>query len=111
MKATMGASRVRPVVLELVREHGPITHDELIGLYHRQIVLDQTTPKASESGIRTRLRELVQAGLVVRDTEEGRSTFGNRAKRWSIAPSVQIDLTDDDLEIALAFFGTDEEPR
>lgn len=82
MKAALGASKVRPVVLELVREHGPLTHDELISWYRRLLAFEEGTPRASDSGIRTRLRELVKAGLIVEDAEEGHSLFGNRAKRW-----------------------------
>lgn len=82
MKAALGASKVRPVVLEIVRENGPLTHDQLIGEYHKRLIITPDTPRASESGIRTRLRELVKAGLIVEDTMEGQSLFGNRAKRW-----------------------------
>ncbi|BAS11852.1 hypothetical protein AHiyo8_01550 [Arthrobacter sp. Hiyo8] len=71
MKAALGASEVRPVVLELVREHGPLTHDELINWYRRLLAFEEGTPRASDSGIRTRLRELVKAGLIVEDAEEG----------------------------------------
>lgn len=82
MKAALDASKVRPVVLELVREHGPLTHYELINWYRRLLAFEESTPRASDSGIRTRLRELVKAGLIVEDAEEGHSLFGNRAKRW-----------------------------
>jgi hypothetical protein len=81
-KAAMGASKVRPVVLSLVREFGPITHDELIGQYHRLLIIEPNTPRASESGIRTRLSELRRAGLIEQDSEKGVSTYGNSAKRW-----------------------------
>ena len=82
MKPALGASKVRPVVLDLVREHGPLTHDELINWYRRLLAFEEGTPRASDSGIRTWLRELVKAGLIVEDAEEGHSLFGNRAKRW-----------------------------
>lgn len=90
LKATMGASKVRPVVLDVLRENGPLTHDGLIGAYNTRIVMDPDTPRASESGIRTRLKELVNAGFVLEDEEKGRSNFGNAATRW-----VAIDDGDD----------------
>lgn len=80
-KAVLGRSKVHPVVLELLREHGPLTHDEHIGQYHRLVVTDPDTPRACDSGIRTRLRELAAAGLVKEDEERGVSTFGDSAKR------------------------------
>lgn len=97
MKAALGASKVRPVVLDLVREDGPLTHDELINWYRRLLAFEEGTPRASDSGIRTRLRELVKAGLIVEDAEEGHSLFGNRAKRWI---AVDPDSADPDEETA-----------
>ncbi|WP_284982397.1 hypothetical protein [Arthrobacter sp. efr-133-TYG-118] len=95
MKAALGASKVRPVVLELVREHGPLTHDELIDWYRRLLAFEEGTPRASDSGIRTRLRELVKAGLIVEDAEEGESLFGNRAKRWVSIDMLEGLISDD----------------
>lgn len=80
----MGASKVRPVVLEIIQEFGPLTHDELIGKYHERIIRDPETPTASDSGIRTRLKELKSAGLVRVSDEKGVSTFGNPAKMWEV---------------------------
>lgn len=82
VKAAMGSSRVRPVVLELVKEHGPLTHDELIAAYNLKVVAEPSTPRSSESGIRTRLKELQHQSLIVADDELGHSKFGNSAKRW-----------------------------
>lgn len=82
LKAAMGASHVRPVVLELVKEHGPVTHDELIAAYNMKVVVEPGTPRSSESGIRTRLKELQHQGFVTTDDELGHSKFGNSAKRW-----------------------------
>lgn len=81
-KATAKAATIRPIVLELVREHGPVTHEELIGHYQFLIITKPGTPRASESGIRTRLNELVKRGLVTRTNEESHSRYGNRAKLW-----------------------------
>lgn len=82
VKAALGASRVRPVVLDIVRDHGPLTHDEIIRAYHMMVVMEPETPRSSESGIRTRLKELAHQGLVAVDEEEGVSSFGNAAKKW-----------------------------
>lgn len=92
VRAAVGASKVRPVVLALVREHGPLTHDELIGQYHRLLIIEPDTPRASESCIRTRRKELVRAGLIAQDPEEGISLFGNRAKRWIAVEDLAEDV-------------------
>ncbi|WP_026820019.1 hypothetical protein [Arthrobacter castelli] len=81
-KAAFGASKIRPIVLALVREHGPLTHDEFIGQYNRLVIMETDTARASDSGVRTRLHELVRAGLIIQDPEKGKSKFGNNAKRW-----------------------------
>lgn len=80
VKAALGASRVRPVVLAIVRDHGPLTHDEIIRAYHNKVVMEPETPRSSESGIRTRLKELAHEGLVAVDDDV--SNFGNAAKKW-----------------------------
>lgn len=88
-KAAMGASRVRPVILELVQKYGPLTQAELVRRYQGQIIMDPDTPRASDSGIRTRLRELVRADLVVRDDVDGLSDYGNAARRWiALTPAI-----------------------
>lgn len=96
VKAALGASRVRPVVLDIVRDHGPLTHDEIIRAYPTKVVMEPKTPCSSESGIRTRLKELAHQGLVAVDEEEGVSNFGNAAKKWIAVnpddPSFVFDL-------------------
>ena len=82
MKAVLASSKIRPVVLEVITEHGPLTHDELIAAYHHRVVMDPDTRRASESAIRTRLKELVRDGVVVEAADKGLSNFGNAAKRW-----------------------------
>lgn len=81
-KALDRAPIIRDVVLELMRDRGPMTHDELIGEYRRRLVLNPLTPQASDSGIRTRCRELRESGLITEHTQEGKSLYGNRAKIW-----------------------------
>lgn len=104
--ASHHAPIVRDVVLRIMQEDGPLTHDELIGKYHRLVVIEPETPRASDSGIRTRLSELRRAGLIAKDTEEGVSTFGNRAKRWIAvdldAPAPQPAAAPDDDPVSAA---------
>lgn len=76
---------VRDVVLRLLASRGePVTHQELIGDYHRLMILEPDTPNASDSGIRTRVSELVAVGLVEAVDKEGRSSAGKRSIRWAI---------------------------
>lgn len=82
VKATGRAPVIRDVVIRLVRELGPLTHDELIGQYRRLMILEPDTPRASDQGIRTRLSELCKSGLITIDSQEGLSNYGNRAKKW-----------------------------
>jgi hypothetical protein len=86
VRAIMGASKVRPVVLELVTDHGPMTHDDVIAAYHTKVVLDPDTPRSSDSGIRTRLSELTRFGLVEAAEDLSKSNYGNAAKQWVAVP-------------------------
>lgn len=85
VKAALGASRVRPIVLDIVREKGPLTHDELIAAYHDRVVTSLgEVPRSSDSGVRTRLKELAHQGLVTVADIDGFSNYGNAAKRWVV---------------------------
>lgn len=91
VQAVMRSSKVRPVVLEILRQAGqPMTHDEIIAQYRFRTVTVQDTPKASDSGIRTRTKELVRAGLVRRAHDKGRSIFNNTALRWEAVPEDDV---------------------
>lgn len=82
-KAALGRSAVRAVVLQILRADGPMTHDEMNQAYRHLVIVDTSVPRASDSGLRTRLRELVDAGLVAAHPAEfSTSKFGNRAKLW-----------------------------
>lgn len=68
-----------------------MTHDEIIGEYRRQASRLGWRP-ASDSGIRTRVRELVAAGEVERvrnddgwSTCHGMSRYGRASIRWRAA--------------------------
>lgn len=71
--AVVHRPRIRDAVLALLRDEGPMTHDDLMA----------RVPWASPSGVRTRTSELVSDGLVeaVPDSA-GRSGMGNRALIW-----------------------------
>ncbi|MEV0443550.1 hypothetical protein AB0I84_10760 [Streptomyces spectabilis] len=52
LKAVLGASRLRPVVLEVLTESGPHTHDELIAAYHTHIVMNPSlSPRTLRCGM------------------------------------------------------------
>lgn len=81
-RALTRAPIVRAVILELMDGTEPLTHDEIIARYRMRMITHPDTPKASDSGIRTRVSELCRAGLLVQFRDEGRSALGNRAKLW-----------------------------
>ncbi len=71
-KAVLGRPRVREQVLDALRDHGPMTHDQIM-----------THVRASPSGVRTRVSELVRDGEVEAVPDQlGRSDMGNRALVW-----------------------------
>lgn len=74
------ATIARLVLRALYLAAGPLTHDELVAGWPS---LAPHTP-ATPSGIRSRVAELVKAGLVDRDPVDGLSATGRRAARWRI---------------------------
>ena len=71
-QAVRGRPRVREQVLAALRDHGPMTHDQIM-----------THVNASPSGVRTRVSELVRDGEVEAVPGQlGRSDMGNRALIW-----------------------------
>ena len=99
IRDALGASKVRPVIVEILREHDePMTRDEIIAAYRFRMVTVPGTPKASDSGIRTRLKELLRTGVVCRADGRGKSTYGNSAALWELCePDVVIAAADPDL--------------
>lgn len=89
-RARKKAPVIRDVVLRVVREHQPLTHDELIAEYRSLILAEPDTPRASDSGIRTRVSELCRAGCITSDKDDGVSNFGNGAKRWITTPKGDV---------------------
>lgn len=63
----------------------PMTDEQLVGAYRRAAEAERVPPQ-SVSGIRTRRRELTDAGLLV-DTEERETTrSGRKAILWGLPP-------------------------
>jgi hypothetical protein len=85
-KAVRRRPRVRDAVYLILSEQGPLTHDDLINAYRRNMLTVQGWPPASESSIRTRCSELVEDGLVVVADEGASSRLGNRARLWRAVP-------------------------
>lgn len=78
------------VLLILQAADRGMTHDEIISQYRRQASRLGWSP-ASDSGIRTRVHELVEYGSVERsETGAGRSRYGRATILWR-AVSVQND--------------------
>jgi hypothetical protein len=63
----------------------PKTDQELIEEYTVGALLGKW-PKASESGIRTRRSELVEAGEVIATGEKRKTESGRQANVWSLTP-------------------------
>jgi hypothetical protein len=68
-------------VWQVVRKYGPVSGESLVSLYHRE---NLQTVRQSDSGIRTRLSELADAGLV-RVAGEGTTRTGRRCQLWRAA--------------------------
>lgn len=84
----------RDRVLQILVEHGPLTHDQIIGKHQRSELLEGWSLLSVER-LRSATKELVRAGLVEPvPGEYGRSSKGNRAQIWR-ATSVQISETND----------------
>lgn len=83
---------IKGAVLAILGEDGPATHDQIVGRYNARLAAGHDYPPAGASSIRTRVAELVDEGLVdVLEAEWGRSTMGNRARRWRL-----VDQDDDE---------------
>lgn len=59
----------------------PMTDQQLIRAY-QEAVSNKIAPEASESGIRSRRAELVDAGLVIDTGNYGTTPSGRRSKIW-----------------------------
>lgn len=88
--AVKRSATIRDRVLMILQAAGRgMTHDEIISQYRRQASRLGWSP-ASDSGIRTRVHELVERGSVERSGPRvGRSKYGRATILWR-AVSVQI---------------------
>lgn len=76
-------SAAQTLILSLIRAHGPLADHELDAAYERQRGLGLDI-QISPSGVRTRRRELVDAGLVEQHGDT-LSPTGRRAFTWRAA--------------------------
>ena len=72
----------RDRVKEILAEHGPLTHDQVIGKHQQKEVFDGWSPLSAER-LRSATNELVRAGEVEAVPGVlGRSSRGNTAHLW-----------------------------
>lgn len=70
-------------VLSVVTRRGPLTHDQLIDCYAKDI---DGIPQTAQS-IRSRCKELVDGGFVVAHDRKGKTKNGGAATRWAAVES------------------------
>lgn len=75
-------------VLRVLRDFGPMIDEQLIAAYQTNAY---TLPAQSESGIRTRRRELADAGLVIDTGEKRDNDAGNKSIVWKAPPPIPAD--------------------
>jgi hypothetical protein len=79
-------SAVQAAILDLFRRHGPQADHQWIPTYFR-LAAEGEVPPHSESGLRTRRRELVDAGHL-RDSHRTAPTLGGHpAVVWELPPT------------------------
>lgn len=75
-------------VLDAFRQYGALHHEALIELYEYARVNDgKPWPRQSESGLRTRTKELRDAGFIEDTGETIRLPSGRQSKVWRAAPT------------------------
>lgn len=78
-------ARVQAVILGILAEQGPQTHDALNDLYAERARKHETVPRVTEQSVRSRTADLVRRGLVRPAMEPGISRNGHKATRWALA--------------------------
>jgi len=84
-RSVTNLGRTRDLIREILKEHGPQTDENLITLYKNKVLqndLWKSYKMASDSGIRTRRKELVSLGFVRMIDKEGKTRSGNSSIRW-----------------------------
>lgn len=81
-RAGTKTAQVRAAIEIVFRESGPMTDEELIRKYRER----NLSPSASDSGIRTRRKELANLGKL-RISGDGQTQAGNPCRVWEIVKS------------------------
>lgn len=71
-------------VLRVARFLRGFTDTELVAFYHGMRKLDPSLPRQTDSGIRTRRKELMQAGKLALSPIKGTTPSGGRCNRWEV---------------------------
>lgn len=71
-------------VLRVARFLRGFTDTELVAFYHGMRKLDPSLPRQTDSGIRTRRKELMQAGKLALSPITGTTPSGGRCNRWEV---------------------------
>ena len=89
-KSITDVTGAQAAVLYVMEIHGPTTLERLVDAYTEARACGADLPRQSPSGIRTRCKELMDAGHI-RDTERTAPTVSGRAARVlaSCAPSAR----------------------
>jgi predicted ArsR family transcriptional regulator len=70
--------RLQPLILVALRDFGPMTHDQIIDVV-------RAVRPVSDSGVRTRVSELVEQGLVERHPNmQAKSRYGRTSLLWRV---------------------------
>ena len=84
-KKVRGVSAVHSTILMILWQRGPLT-DPQIAEYYFQRVADGSAPMHSESGLRTRRKELVDMGKVTTAAWKEKLSTGRYATVWAWEP-------------------------
>lgn len=82
-RSVTGAKRLREIVLDVLREDGPLTDEQIamaIETYHPHLLV-------SPSGLRTRRSELVASGAVQDSGARGKTISGRSSIIWEAVPA------------------------
>lgn len=85
-RSVLNRLRVRDMVLTVLRSHGPQTHEQIIkNVKDLELALNPGPAMVSDSGIRTRVSELVDSGDVEESGMFGKTRAGRRAILWQVS--------------------------